>query len=138
VSFKRDFLDMKLVDVKNRMIVPDNKSAPYVALSYVWGLNQANKSETSKGSGRKRPRETSGSNTLYTPLPKHVPKTIEDAMEFVEQLGLKYLWVDRYCVDQQDNEAKQAQIENMHLVFECAYLTMIALDARNAEEGLSG
>jgi hypothetical protein len=50
-------------------------------------------------------------------------------MEFVEQLGLKYLWVDCYCVGQSDYEAKQAQIENMHLVFECANLTIIALDA---------
>ena len=41
-------------------------------------------------------------------------------MEFVEQLGLKYLWVDWYCVDQLDHETKQAQIENLNLVFECA------------------
>jgi hypothetical protein len=79
-----------------------------------------------------------GANNLYARLPEHVPKTIKDAMEFVEQLGLKYLWVDCYCVDQLDYEAKQAQIENMHLVFECAYLTIVALDARNMEEGLSG
>jgi hypothetical protein len=59
-------------------------------------------------------------------------------MEFVEQLGLKYLWVDCYCVDQSDYEERQAQIESMHLVFECAYVTIVALDAENMEEGLSG
>ena len=35
VSFKRDFLDMKLIDVQNKRIVSDLKRDPYVALSYV-------------------------------------------------------------------------------------------------------
>lgn len=90
---------MKLIDAQNRRIVPDSKSDPYIALSYVWGQNQANKPEATKAPGRKRLRETSGVGTLYTQLPEHVPKTIQDAIEFVEQLGLKYLWVDCHCVD---------------------------------------
>jgi Heterokaryon incompatibility protein (HET) len=138
VSFKRQFLDMKLIDVQNGRIVPDFKSDPYVALSYVWGPDHASKSETRKANGRKRPHESSATNSLFTQLPEHVPKTIRDAMEVVEQIGFKYLWVDWYCVDQSDYEAKQAQIENMHLVYECAYLTIIALDAQNMEEGLAG
>lgn len=138
IFLKRDFLDIKLIDVQNMRVVPDTKSDPYVALSYVWGPDHARKSETQKPPGRKRPHESSEANTLYTQLPQHIPRTIRDAMEVVQQLGLKYLWVDWYCVDQSDNEAKQAQIENMHLVFECAYLTIIALDAQGMEEGLSG
>src|SRR5436853_5580123 len=88
VSFKRDFVGVKLIDVQNKRIVPDSKSHPYVALSYVWGRKHRNKSEVTKAPGRKRPHETSGANTLYTQLPEHVPKTIQDAMEFVEQIGL--------------------------------------------------
>ena len=138
VSFKRHFLDTNLIDVQNKRIVPDTKVDPYVALSYVWGADHPRNVETGKPSGRKRSRDSPGASTLYPQLPQHIPTTISDAMQFVEELGLKYLWVDWYCVDQEDNEAKQAQIENMHLVYECAFLTIIALDAQSMEEGLSG
>lgn len=138
VSFKRQFLDTKFIDVQSRRIVPDTKSDPYVALSYVWGEHHPKKSDAGRTFSRKRPLAEQETNMLYTDLPQHVPKTISDAMKFVEQLGLKYLWVDWYCVDQEDDNVKQAQLDNMHLIYECAYLTIIALDSRSMEDGISG
>ena len=50
---------------------------------------------------------------------------------------MRYLWIDRYCIDQFDATEKQVQINNMDSVYSGSTLTVIAPD-RNAESGLPG
>ncbi|MCJ1309316.1 hypothetical protein MMC25_002975 [Agyrium rufum] len=83
-------------------------SQPYVALSYVWG-----------------------------PPAGDWPKTILDAVAVTRQLGEKYLWVDRLCINQSDLEEKQFLISKMDAIYEGAEFTIVAA-AGDARTGLPG
>lgn len=63
---------------------------------------------------------------------------MEDALAFVDLLGEKYLWVDLYCIDQNDVENEQHQINDMDRIFSSAYVTLVCLDGQNADWGLPG
>ena len=64
---------MKVIDCAERRVVPAPLDCVYIALSYVWGTNQACPSFDEK-----------------------LPQTIEDSITTVLYLGYRYLWVDRY------------------------------------------
>jgi hypothetical protein len=64
---------------------------------------------------------------------------IEDAIRVTLGLGYKYLWVDRYCIAQEGNETvKQEQVQNMHLVYANAEVTLVATAGLDASFGLPG
>ncbi|KAF2732088.1 HET-domain-containing protein [Polyplosphaeria fusca] len=122
----------KVIDCTNRQIVDvenllrptqTHKAFEYVTLSYVWGLNNS-----------KTP--------VQKALPEVLPATIEDAVTACNSLGFRYLWIDRYCVPQNDDEAdrelKQMLIQNMGLIYENSALTLIAVAGENPDCGLPG
>jgi hypothetical protein len=127
IRFKRRFLDIKLIDVNRRKIVRDDGDLPYAALSYVWGSSLETTSSTSEP-------ELS----INDLLPSQLPKTIKDAIVFTRELGLNYLWIDRYCINQRDPVDVEKQISNMDLVYECAELTIVALFGPTIDYGLPG
>ncbi|KAH8897689.1 heterokaryon incompatibility, partial [Thozetella sp. PMI_491] len=90
----------------------------FVALSYKWG--------------------STASGAPTTPLPEFLPATVTDAIYVTMQLGYNYLWVDRYCISQNDQHAKHVQIQSMNLVYKHAALTIIAATGEDATAGLSG
>jgi hypothetical protein len=107
--------------------------AQYVTLSYVWGFTKiftATKANLS---------------TLVTPgaliNPEVLAKlsnTIKDAINLVEYLGERYLWVDALCIVQDDDDRKYNQINNMASIFANSHLTIIAADGDTADYGLRG
>ncbi|KAI5456761.1 heterokaryon incompatibility protein-domain-containing protein [Mariannaea sp. PMI_226] len=109
-------LSLKLIDCDNNKIIPAN-GMPYVALSYLWG----------------------GGVTTEIPftaaLPADMPRTIKDAIT-TRALGFRYLWVDRYCINQSCPAAQQ--VHKMDLIYNNAELTIIAAAGKNAEYGLPG
>lgn len=72
---------------------------PYACLSYVWGAHEV-MAPTISGDV----------------LPDVLPQTVSDAMAVTLQIGLRYLWIDRYCIDQSDAEAKHDAILNMDVI----------------------
>ncbi|KAF2997937.1 hypothetical protein E8E13_005460 [Curvularia kusanoi] len=126
--------NLHFIDVEQRCLVNQrNLSDPsrYVALSYVWGTD-------------KDPLQTLHSNVeafsqagafcteQYTP-----PLTILDSMEIVRSLGLKYLWVDRFCIIQDDETSKTTHLAAMASIYANAYFTIAACDG-DASSGLAG
>ena len=91
-------------------IEPSTIGTDYVALSYVWAASP----------------ETS--NTL--------PNVVLDAIEVTKQLGFQYLWIDPYCIKQNNDKEKAQLIANMHLIFQHAEVTLVA--AANGLDGLRG
>ncbi|KAE9365247.1 HET-domain-containing protein [Stipitochalara longipes BDJ] len=118
-------VQLKCIDCDTRQIHRIEFRDEYVCLSYVWGaLNQ--RSPDHIGEDRSR-------------LPSYnVPRVIEDAMIVVKALGMRYLWVDRYCIDQTDHDSKDLQIQNMDRIYEGAHLTIIASAGSNSAFGLPG
>lgn len=111
----------RVIDCLKHVIIPWAPDQPYVALSYVWGTNH-NQTE-----------DSSASNVF-----QNLPKTVEDAMTVVPRLGYRYLWVDRYCIDQSNASEVQQQISAMDLIYQSAELTIIAAAGDGAEFGLPG
>jgi hypothetical protein len=73
--------NLRLIDCATRCIVRADNELQYAALSYQWGNII---------------QQIPGNHTIE--LPPQVPSTIEDAMTVTSGLGLRYLWVDAYCI----------------------------------------
>jgi hypothetical protein len=115
----------RLIDCQSRTLVPA-EDHPYVALSYVWGHTSetCNNLEVIYDSGK---------------LSEKLPRTIEDAITVTLKLDFRYLWIDRYCINQKtDNREKEHQIEKMDLIYMNAELTIIAAAGSDPDYGLPG
>lgn len=99
----------------------------YAALSYRWGTTSENKMEQDR-EGRNEPED----------LLSNLPLTIEDAISVTKGLGLRYLWVDQYCIDQNNSKEKQAQIRKMDRIYQCAEVTIMATAGDDCNYGLPG
>ncbi|KAA8629266.1 hypothetical protein SMACR_06981 [Sordaria macrospora] len=107
-----------------------NRMASFVTLSYLWGTAGTVNGPVVQSMNR---------NGVSGPaLPSEIPLDISDAMRVVSQLGYRYLWVDRYCIPQDDEVAKQIQILNMGRIYSTSTLTIIAAAGEGPEYGLPG
>ncbi|KAF3036966.1 hypothetical protein E8E12_007907 [Didymella heteroderae] len=112
--------DLKVIDCAKRAIVPAPPDCPFVALSYVWGSPSAQPDLTSPGVTTK------------------LPQTIEDSITVTLELGFTYLWIDRYCINQDDEQEKQEQIAQMADIYASAEVTIIAAAGEDPSHGLAG
>lgn len=83
----------------------------YLTLSYVWGRGPA-QNDTAHCTSQ---------------LLHDAPLTIRDAMRTVVSLGWRFLWVDRYCIDQNNLQVKELMLEHMDLIYERSIATIVAL-----------
>lgn len=117
---------LKLIDCGSRSIV----KAPlvdFVALSYVWGP-QATQSLPGNRTG---PRVT-------TELLKDIPKTVEDAITVTKKLGYNYLWVDKFCIDQDQSQERASEIQRMDAIYRSADVTIVDASGNDPHHGLPG
>ncbi|KAI0532368.1 heterokaryon incompatibility protein-domain-containing protein [Xylaria digitata] len=107
----------KLIDCETRAIVPVSDQ-PYATLSYVWG---------------------SGSAPIFSDVvPPNQPKTIEDAIQVTKTLGLKYLWIDRFCINQQIAQEIEDQVPKMDVIYNNSELTIIVAAGEDPNYGIPG
>ncbi|KAL1639643.1 hypothetical protein SLS58_007702 [Diplodia intermedia] len=102
---------------------------PYVALSYVWGGNNAQK--TTHGNVLHRLRHGGLEESM-----KKMPKVIQDAVELVRRLGYRYLWIDALCIVQNSSRSWKLNAEVMNMIYGNADLTICAADGKDATTGL--
>ncbi|KAH7114000.1 heterokaryon incompatibility protein-domain-containing protein [Dactylonectria estremocensis] len=121
---------MKLIDCKTLEIVKAESSMQWVALSYVWGQD-SRKTKTSPVTGAQL-----SSGKLY--LPSKISNAVQDAITVTTQLGFQYLWVDRYCINQDDALEMKAQIAKMGLIYRGAEVTIVAAAGHDESYGLPG
>jgi hypothetical protein len=122
---------LHFVDVHFNCIV-QNPPGPcrYVALSYVWGDARSLSAYKCTIDRLRRP------GSLWVSR-YQLPAVITDAMALVYEMGERYLWVDRLCV-LQDDENKMTTINQMNVVYENALLTIVAAEGSDASAGLPG
>jgi hypothetical protein len=69
----------------------------------------------------------------------HIPKTIKHAIEVVQAIGERYMWVDQLCIPQEgDEHVRRANIRRMGHIYNRALFTIVAGDSLHADEGLRG
>jgi hypothetical protein len=123
---KEQLEGLKLIDCCSNLIVAAPAGACYAALSYVWGCPKINKDNGASSSD--------SINTSSSPF----SQTIRDAIIVTKKLGMKFLWVDKYCIDQTDAKEKHDQISQMGLIYRRAEITIIAAAGDDADSGLHG
>ena len=120
-----------LIDVHLRCIIRPLAQARWIALSYVWGGVDAVQTTT-------RTLELFQKHGALDSCDPPLPQTIIDAMEVVQQLGMDYLWVDRLCIVQDDQNTKRQAMAAMHKVYHLATCTIVAAEGLSIGHGLLG
>ncbi|KAH8586951.1 heterokaryon incompatibility protein-domain-containing protein, partial [Bisporella sp. PMI_857] len=103
----------------------------YIALSYVWGGRQMLRTTMENFSTLMRPG-------ALAERQEQIPRVIRDAMAVVLLMDEKFLWVDTLCIVQDDPQLKHCEIARMNTIYSQASLTIIALSATHADQGLFG
>jgi hypothetical protein len=123
-----------LIDVDRQHLVQLTQPEKYVTLSYVWG-KLPNVLETTK----KNFLQLQQTGALDSqPWASRLPLTVRDAIYFTKLMGERYLWVDRLCIIQDDNEQKAVQLSWMSSIYANSYFTIVAADGSDANYGLRG
>ncbi|KAI1027142.1 hypothetical protein LB504_007924 [Fusarium proliferatum] len=134
LPFAEAFPDLhvfRLIDVEHHCIVERKALEKYIALSYVWGavsnfrLTKANRTALLM----------SGSLTKVFEM---LPNTIKDAITLTRRLGCRYLWVDALCLLQNDPKDLEPGVNVMDLIYERAWLTVVAACGHDANARLPG
>lgn len=64
-----------------------------------------------------------------------LPQTVKDAISVVKRLGLRYIWIDAYCIIQDSVEDKNKELAHMGEIYTRAYITLSAASAASVEDG---
>ena len=89
-----------LIDCRSRRVEQASPSTPYCALSYVWGRNSQNESTLQPCSNA---------------LPSRLPQTIEDAILVTLSMGYNFLWIDKFCISQDNPIQKRTRSDRCTL-----------------------
>lgn len=122
----------RLIDTSTKSIVEFRdhrlRDIQYGALSYVWG----------NGHKTTLRRDTITQLQLSGLLQVVGPQTVLDAIRFASDMGIRYLWVDAFCIIQDDESDKAAQLQLMAEIYQSALFTIVAASGNNAQAGLPG
>jgi len=64
-----------------------------------------------------------------------LPRTIQDAIIVSYTLGIHFLWVDAFCIIQNDEDDIQKEISLMSNIYGQAFITIVVSCAENVQEG---
>lgn len=120
-STSRPITSFRLIDCMTRDVV-DGQSAmdQFVALSYVWGPLA------------RKPA------TVDDVRVENAERVVEDAIWATQALGYRYLWVDRHCITNEDEDVRKRQLLEMNAVYANAQVTIVAAAGEDSAFGLPG
>jgi len=125
----------RVIHVGSASVVPhlletNGKRDRYVAMSYCW--------EPPAEPGKHPFRLIRGNKAdLEQRLLLHeLPLTLQHAIDFTRRLGMSYIWIDRLCIVQDDEDDWSTHANQMCFIYERASLTITALAASTRDEGL--
>ncbi|KAK8197265.1 heterokaryon incompatibility protein-domain-containing protein [Phyllosticta capitalensis] len=121
----------RVIDVRKRCIKEAGSGCQFVALSYVWGKNPDYTKFTATRSSIHNLMQDGAL------VESRTPKSIFDAMQACVQLGERFLWADRLCIIQDDEDDKQRQIDSMASIFRSAKFTIAVVDG-TVDDGIPG
>lgn len=119
------------IDVKAMKVVEPPKEAPFVALSYMWPQEDTNNVQLEK--------KTLAVLSAHRGLEGFaIPDLPLDSIWLCRELGEQYLWVDRFCILQDDARSKHDQISAMDKIYGAASFCIVAALNDRLGNGLPG
>ncbi|CZR52493.1 uncharacterized protein PAC_02370 [Phialocephala subalpina] len=125
-----------LIDLESECLVFASYQRMYVALNYVWGSSDISSKYSTLECSRTNLSEMLREGFFNFDESKF-PPTILDAMRFTKFTGVRYLWIDRYCIVQDYEEDKHGQLRAMGSIYYHAHFTIIAAEG-DVTHGLRG
>ena len=107
-----------------KVLETQGERGKYVALSHCWGT-----SERIKTTRDTLPDLKEGIAVSYLPL------TFRDAIMITRKLGIQYLWIDTYCIIQDDEEDWNQETSKMEDVYSKSFLTICASASTDSTSG---
>lgn len=98
----------------------------YACLSHCWGESR---------SPLLTRRDNLGKNIRGISIDQ-LPKSFQDAVYITRRLGLSYLWIDSFCIIQDDEEDWREQSALMVHIYKSAYVTIGAANAHDDDQGI--
>jgi hypothetical protein len=117
--------DLEVIDCSTMMVERHNGKSPYVTLSYVWSTENGVCGPVQKRGGVKA-------------LPALLSAVIKDSIQVTKALGYRFLWVDKFCIDQDASDLKHDQIRQMDAIYSNSELTIISAAGVDETYGLPG
>ncbi|KAF5500672.1 hypothetical protein CGCS363_v006297 [Colletotrichum siamense] len=119
-----DNTDTRLVESSN------SRAIKYAILSYCWG----------QGSSKTYMTTSDNLSARLARLDLHeLPKTIRDAVTVTRALGIRYLWVDALCIEQNLSRSEKREVlRNMPEIYAGAAIVIGAGSASHCNEGFLG
>lgn len=114
----------RLIDVRERRVVAPEEEVRFVALSYVWNAASSSPEKQKLQLYTENLKELEQPDSLKDLI---LPEVVADAIYLCAEIGERYLWVDRFCIVQDDFDLKAEQINAMGVIYDRAFLTFIAL-----------
>ncbi|PTB47615.1 hypothetical protein M431DRAFT_526026 [Trichoderma harzianum CBS 226.95] len=107
-----------------RLCETSGQKGHYCALSYCWGGDQVLKTLRERY------------NQYQKELPyDQLPQTIKDALQVTRSMGLRYIWIDAFCIIQDSDEDKQTEMAKMMSIYQKTQFTISVASASAATEG---
>jgi hypothetical protein len=131
VSPSRKELNLRVIDIEQGCIAeaPFESNFIYIALSYVWGDSHCLDLLTSNENFLTKPGSLNS---------QRLPATYSDLTQLSLELGCRYVWIDRLCIRQDDQEDLSKYLSIMDEIYGSAFLTVIAASGKNVHAGLPG
>ncbi|PYH37903.1 HET domain-containing protein [Aspergillus neoniger CBS 115656] len=124
--------EFRLIDTERGCVVMAPPSCRYATLSYVWGSTADENALATKSTIKILEEE---GYLFKTPI----PATIKDSIRACIELKIRYLWIDRLCIVQDETTTvKASQINAMGDIYSHSYLTLVDLEGVTMDHGLPG
>ncbi|KAF9549266.1 HET-domain-containing protein [Agrocybe pediades] len=128
-TIKETTLPTRVIDCANParpLLVETHRKTKghYTTLSYTWGEDQ-----------KQKLTERNIGTYLREGLPIDLPQTISDAITATHNLGIRWLWVDAFCIIQDSDEDKLLELGDMARIYLESYITLSLLSSFRASQG---
>lgn len=130
-SHELGLTSLRVIDTEELRVREVKMPFRYACLSYVWGKGSETQYKTTTRDDLELPDALHESKA-------DLPQTIKDAIKVTKECGLRYLWVDAFCILQDDPEDKKKLISKMGFIYGGGALTIVASTNANPHEGLPG
>lgn len=110
----------RVINLNTMNVEVATSALTYVALSYRWPPEKDSERVQLEKSNREKLEKPGGLAKIG------LPPIITDTMLLCKQLGENHLWIDRFCIIQDDPDSKHGQIRGMDRIYRCANFTIMA------------